>query len=306
MKIMEKLKNALFEEEYVEIEEKSKPKPKKESHKEKIRQKAEKPIAQKISVTEKIPKEEKRQQVEIMDEDDKDEVLKERELLKSEADFKFPIMAEEDFSITQPIDILEDIPQKEDKSPEIHHEEKPLYQASKKDSDYGEYVKKDYAGAYEKKQEHSGFKPSPIISPIYGVLDKNYKREEIREKKEVRISSFSRDELDVDAVRRKAYGDLTDELQEFPRERSFESPLDDEENLLVDLSNEEPLSVNKVTVGDAEEYFEDLGLEYNKDYIDASKEKATGRRVKEHAQKHQEDADDDNLFDLIDSMYNEE
>ena len=248
MKIMEKLKNALFEEEYVEIEEKSKPKPKKESHKEKIRQKAEKPIAQKISVTEKIPKEEKRQQVEIMDEDDKDEVLKERELLKSEADFKFPIMAEEDFSITQPI-----------------HEEKPLYQASKKYSDYGEYVKKDYAGAYEKKQEHSGFKPSPIISPIYGVLDKNYKREEIREKKEVRISSFSRDELDVDAVRRKAYGDLTDELQEFPRERSFESPLDDEENLLVDLSNEEPLSVNKVTVGDAEEYFEDLGLEYNKD-----------------------------------------
>ena len=55
MKIMEKLKNALFEEEYVEIEGKSKPKPKKESHKEKIRKKAEKPIAQKISVTEKIP-----------------------------------------------------------------------------------------------------------------------------------------------------------------------------------------------------------------------------------------------------------
>ena len=46
--------------------------------------------------------------------------------------------------------------------------------------------------------------------------------------------------------------------------------------------------------------------QYNKNYIDASKEKATGRRVKEHAQKHQEDADDDNLFDLIDSMYNEE
>lgn len=309
MKIMEKLKNALFEEEYVEIEEKPKAKPKKEVHKEKIKQKGEKPIAQKISVSDRAPKEEKKQSFEMV-EDDKDEVLKERELLKSESDFKFPIMAEEDFSITQPIDILEDVPKKEEKPPvpEIHHEEKPLYQSSKKENDYQDYVKKDYAGAYEKKQEHTGFKPSPIISPIYGVLDKNYKKEEVKEKREVRISSFSRDELDVDAVRRKAYGDLTDDLQEFPRERRMDEVLEEQESLLMDLSNEEPLAVNKVTVGDAEEYFEDLGLEYNKDYVDASKEKATGRRVKEHEkeEQRQSEVDDDNLFDLIDSMYNEE
>ena len=70
------------------------------------------------------------------------------------------------------------------------------------------------------------------------------------------------------------------------------------------------------------EYFEDLGLEYNKDYIDASKEKATGRRIKEEkpveVQKEEsvleEDDkkektpidDNDNLFDLIDSMYSDE
>jgi hypothetical protein len=31
--------------------------------------------------------------------------------------------------------------------------------------------------------------------------------------------------------------------------------------------------IDKVTIGDAEEYFEDLGLEYNIDYKDLAKEK---------------------------------
>ncbi len=80
--------------------------------------------------------------------------------------------------------------------------------------------------------------------------------------------------------------------------------------------------MKEVTVGDAEEYFQDLGLEYNIDYKDASKERATGRRVKEelpeeeplpHLERETREerhesikvSDDDNLFDLIDSMYEE-
>ena len=37
-----------------------------------------------------------------------------------------------------------------------------------------------YQGLYEgeKKEKPSGFVPSPIISPIYGILNKNYKKEE--------------------------------------------------------------------------------------------------------------------------------
>ena len=105
-------------------------------------------------------------------------------------------------------------------------------------------------------------------------------------------------------------------------------------------------------MGDALEYFQDLGLEYNVDYVDATK-KATGRRVKDNyeelkqektdnvdsssekkpnnvdsssekkhnnvddlskKEKEEKDTkeeikksdDDDNLFDLIDSMYKEE
>ena len=78
-------------------------------------------------------------------------------------------------------------------------------------------------------------------------------------------------------------------------------------------------------MGDAVEYFQDLGLEYNVDYVDAGK-KTSGRREKkvyddditidnfestekktEVVQKKNDDGDtDDNLFDLIDSMYQDQ
>ena len=79
--------------------------------------------------------------------------------------------------------------------------------------------------------------------------------------------------------------------------------------------------------GDALEYFQDLGLEYNVDYVDASSEKKNTKveeepkeeekkeEVKEEIEDtkemesistEEETADDnDNLFDLIDSMYQE-
>lgn len=320
MKLMDKLKNALFEEEYVEVEER----PKQKVKKEKVKTRPEKPIAKKISVPER-PKQERKVENSY---DEQDEFKEEKELLDSVSEFRFPAMADDDFSVTQPFNIIEEEPEKVKEPP--MHKEKPLYQSSKKDtkSDYENYANRDYVGAYEKKQEHTGFRPSPIISPIYGVLDKNYTKEEVKEKREVRISTFSRDDLDLDAVRRKAYGSLEDEIVDFSGPESVASPIEEEEeNLLVDLSYEDTPTVNKVTVGDAEEYFEDLGLEYNKDYIDASKEKANGRRVKEEntppvyeeeEQVVEEDKDkdkakqkpvledNDNLFDLIDSMYNEE
>lgn len=202
-----------------------------------------------------------------------------------------------------------------------------------------------YSGIYEKKEDRTHFKPSPIISPIYGVLDKNYKKEDVVAKKEIRLtSSYARENLSVEDVRNKAYGSLSDdianEIEEEPIRRDsfeFEEKVEDDANLLVDLSDEdEKPSVKEVTMGDALEYFEDLGLEYNVDYVDANKPAPTGRRTKDNYA--EEDApeiiskveepkeekvivkeqvddpvkakaesvdSDDNLFDLIDSMYKE-
>ena len=83
-----------------------------------------------------------------------------------------------------------------------------------------------------------------------------------------------------------------------------------EEDSLLDISDDNTPSVAKVTMGDAEEYYSDLGLEYNIDYKDVSHEKATGRRTdlksfEEEETKNDDASIEDNLFDLIDSMYDE-
>ena len=70
-------------------------------------------------------------------------------------------------------------------------------------------------GGYERKEEKTYFKPSPIISPIYGILDKNYKKEDVREKKEVRITSnYTRSNVSVDDIRNKAYGSRNSQEKE--------------------------------------------------------------------------------------------
>jgi hypothetical protein len=58
------------------------------------------------------------------------------------------------------------------------------------------------------------FKPTPVISPIWGVLDKDYKKDEIKEKTVTSDATFSSSVTDYDNVRRKAYGTLEDELED--------------------------------------------------------------------------------------------
>ena len=55
------------------------------------------------------------------------------------------------------------------------------------------------------------FKPTPIISPVYGVLDKNYHKEDIV----TRTDNLKPDknEVSIDSIRNKAYGTLEDELE---------------------------------------------------------------------------------------------
>ena len=57
------------------------------------------------------------------------------------------------------------------------------------------------------------FKPTPVISPIWGVLDKDYKKDEIKEKN-ITTDKISSSVTSYDTVRRKAYGTLEDELED--------------------------------------------------------------------------------------------
>ena len=365
MGVFDKIKNALFEEEYVEVEEKpkTKSKPKKEKvkkeTKEPVKVHENKPIAKKIVLPEKPKEDPIEEDLDDYVPTDRDfEIAPERDEIKKEQDtneFRFPAVDDQEFR-DDPYEepkIVEVVEKKDVKvedysnlyhgrREEMHHEyrekEEPVLYQGGKEHEPAISIR-EYGGAYEKKETKTGFKPSPIISPIYGILDKNYKKEEIVPKKEVRLTSYAKEHMSVDDVRRKAYGNLDDDIVAdiegyTTRVEKHEEQFPEEDNLLVDLSNDdEKPSVSEITMGDAEEYFRDLGLEYNIDYKDSSKERATGRRVTEDYDEKEKSittskevrekvsvsvsdstsdsnsvssATDDNLFDLIDSMYEEE
>lgn len=292
MKILDKLKNALFEEEYVEVEEK--------------KDKKEKPIAKKIVLPE--TRRERREEAVFEEDEVKEELPKEEKKT-----FKFPAISEDDF-----VDIREKTPTRVEEKPKpVEKKPEKLPYGNKK-----EEIKIESYGTYEKKETKKTFHPSPVISPIYGLIDSGEAKEEVTTKKEVRItSSYSSRKLDVDSVRAKAYGgndDIFDEeLTSSAKEKKDDDYLDDRKkykeiseeeadtnSMLEDITDNTP-AVPKVTVGDAEEYFEDLGLEYNVDYKDISHERKTGRRSD---LRHKEDTEpelEDNLFDLFDSMYDD-
>ena len=366
MKFVDKIKNALFEVEYV-VDDKEKGNEDNEKTEE-TKENKDKPIAKRVILSghrrDKHKENTENTNENLVVEENQPEGIKEPEVLTEQPkqpDFK--VMTDNDFRVDPEPQIQETRQEEVSYERESVVQEEPkveeivIYrQEVREKGPYGidetsKNLVQEYGRAYEKKEERGGFKPSPIISPIYGVLDKNYRKEDVKEKRNVKLTSYSRDSINVDDVRNKAYGKADEapkkpvreiELMEPEEEKKpvFEEEEDDS-NLLVDLSkdNDKP-SVKEVTMGDALEYFQDLGLEYNVDYMDASKERAGGRRVKENYEDNSEmfaiqdkkeeekkvesvpkvedkppvitnsnDIDvenDDNLFDLIDSMYDED
>lgn len=97
-----------------------------------------------------------------------------------------------------------------------------------------ELPKKEAYGI-KKEEPKKKFAPSPIISPVYGVLDKNYHKEDIATKGEKRITTkypsriSSTRTLSIDDVMKKAYGTLEDELETTMQEANLELPKEEAE-----------------------------------------------------------------------------
>ena len=306
MGFFDKLKNVFFEEEEVEVDE--------EEEREKIH------VAKKIDTVEPKKQEEP--------ESNKLEIEKYED---EEKDFKFPIgFDDKDFEVEKTIEIFAPVKETEpivEEVQEVISDEPPVdlpveeeysYEEVKYEEPERELYRKEVVEThhrlYEGKErdEKQTFTPSPIISPIYGILNKNYKKEEIVDKNEKKNVDLSIKKDDLDLVREKAYGDLAgdisasidDDIIDIEEEKPKEK-----EDLLYDLSDEKSPTVKTVTVGDAEEYFNDLGLEYNVDYkVEREVEKEEEKPKHTRAEKidSNEDEDDKNLFDLIDAMYDEE
>lgn len=103
-------------------------------------------------------------------------------------------------------------------------------------------------------EEKKMFKPTPIISPVYGILDKNYHKEDIVSRNDSKPVVME-NEPSIDSIRNKAYGTLEDELEntlfgnnsilfkqikEEPEEKIELEKLDDDtlSNLTDDISKE--------------------------------------------------------------------
>ena len=124
---------------------------------------------------------------------------------------------------------------------------------------------------YTKKEEPKPkkFKPTPVISPVYGVLDKNYTKDEVKvaEEKKYELQRASR-KVDFETVRNKAFGSLTDDIrnnlcencelyQEVKITKAAELKLRQpkEEELLYDIKPD-------ISIGDAEDNYFDFGVDY--------------------------------------------
>ena len=154
------------------------------------------------------------------------------------------------------------------------------------------------------------FKPTPVISPIWGVMNKDYKVEEMSEKKVSTEKQLSSTVTSYDSVRRKAYGTLEDEL---------EDTLNSMNKITTDTINKEVTKVDKDVeyLEQKTSKIEDLINKIEEETKDIDKNLSIGDledQVElenfEEEPKEVEDKVSDNtlehdLFNLIDSMYDD-
>lgn len=223
---------------------------------------------QPISVPKKIEKVEnieiKENIVEKEKPKDIENTFSDRELLESNEKFKFPIIFEDDDfkderKKTKSINVLERENNKYE--PEIKREVRP--------------------------QQKKVFKPSPVISPVYGVLDKNYSKDDISSKDGLLNDSSLK--VDIDSVMKKAYGEdkIMSREEKNKVDKSENTNLfDDLKDLETDISSNEIMSESDILLNDTKN-----------DEID-EKIKSIDELLK--------DTTDEDFYSLVDSMYKDE
>ena len=203
------------------------------------------------------------------------EEYSEREVFKTDKTFNFPAFDEEEFESSIPkrnTNVLEYERKKQEKRNEYRRPERKE----------------------EIKEVKTKFKPSPIISPVYGILDKNYTPDDITS----RTDTINAKTLDVDSVRKKAFGSLEESQVKNPvleeknsqDEKILEEKLEKARTIdeLLKDSSDEVIDVPQNVINDDKSFneidsLEDLEPAYEENF--------------------EEDTLESDLFDLIDSMY---
>lgn len=193
---------------------------------------------------------------------EKEEKIETQEKEKEE-EYKFPFFDDEDFSTLE------------------KKEEKPK---ENKNSYKRTFYKKEEKEVYNPvKDEKKIFKPTPIISPVYGILDKNYQKDDIKSKGTKLRSYYDPKEATVDEIRNKAYGTLEDDIE------TTLFGKDETEDISLENTSSESSILEKEILDEKPRH---------------SSEKITGLLEKElEKEEKPRKISDSELFSMIDSMY---
>lgn len=126
------------------------------------------------------------------------------------------------------------------------------------------------------------FQPSPIISPVYGVLNRNYESDDIKNREENKT-------LNVESVRKKAFGEI-EEL-----EKSIDKTVSEFYKKKEVVETTIPIEEKKEKIKTIDEL-----LENTEELPIPVREEVELPKIKEE---NIEDTLESDLFDLIDSMY---
>lgn len=149
------------------------------------------------------------------------------------------------------------------------------------------------------------FKPSPVISPVYGILDKNYRKEDIlpRASSEGTLPKL----MDVDKVREKAFGILESELEASDPLRKFNGE-ESKDEPIIDIDDNDVLTKTaEIKITDLENHLEesimDTDFQEHKDVLIEQPITDKEEVPFQNNNKNEEESLESDLFNLIDSMY---
>lgn len=260
-----------------------------------------KPIAEKIEPQRKVeePVEKSVPKVTAPVKEAKTENLNERDLFKSDNISPFFDFDEEEFSNMSRV-------QKPKTTNVMEYERKKRVE---KRYDMGNFSKIERTEVVEKKK----FKPSPIISPVYGILNEDYKPEDIKSKTDNVVNTG----LDFNSVRKKAFGEETlgepeasyyeesvtvkvkeNEEEKQQKVKTIDELLEDTSDVTIDVDEKNSVEdKNDIKATDEVADYERIDKDLEEVTAKCDVNKTEMRKVED------DDTLENDLFDLIDSMY---
>lgn len=269
-------------------------------------------------------------------EDDEEETTYEKKSVVKESnpikEVKMPVEDKDDDAVSEPpkktsnfnfpLDFDDDLPTRSDKDLSVNKRNSYSQTSSNSsffEDDYDvprrnrdEYVVKeperkreqprDYSKFMQQKKEEKKkiFTPSPVISPVYGVLNQNYTKDDVIIKTDTGVKGPS-----LEDVRKKAY-EMKKEVENKKVEDEFAEPLKTLDEILIsnqEIQKDKPLEDDILPDVSEEIAKEEVVSDNEEVEITTEIPKVEEKKSEIETKDGEDDTLEKDLFNLIDSMY---